>query len=222
MILCCNIALTPVLFRFSFWQICWRFLLSMPWPLTRFCREAQSKAGVEAILLWDTIARDRALSRIHEEEVTEIVSFRKTAAGFEIRIAVAQNSLCCFFGRSTTSTGKLREEGGRVCWIEFEVLGRLSRRWNSARKFWWIWKTPSSKFLILNRIRAQLTIYLTMAKGARASTNKANNAKLKSRVFGPVETERTARLSAKLLELASQPKPTRDDVAMGEEEGSTS
>jgi hypothetical protein len=52
-----------------------------------------------------------------------------------------------------------------------------------------------------------------MAKGARSSTRKANNAKLKSRVFGPVETARTERLSAKLLELASQPKK-RDDVVM--------
>lgn len=47
-----------------------------------------------------------------------------------------------------------------------------------------------------------------MAKGARASTTKANNARLKSKVFGPVETDRTARLSAKLLELVAQPKPT--------------
>ncbi|TVY28641.1 hypothetical protein LHYA1_G002344 [Lachnellula hyalina] len=46
-----------------------------------------------------------------------------------------------------------------------------------------------------------------MAKGARASTNKANNVKLKANVFGPVENARTERLSAKLLELASQPKP---------------
>lgn len=46
-----------------------------------------------------------------------------------------------------------------------------------------------------------------MAKGARASTIKANNQALKRNVFGPVEDARTARLSAKLLELASQPKP---------------
>ncbi|CAL3965912.1 unnamed protein product [Diplocarpon coronariae] len=60
-----------------------------------------------------------------------------------------------------------------------------------------------------------------MAKGARASTTKANNAKLKSKVFGPVETDRTARLSAKLLELASQPrpKPPVKDVAMEAEDG---
>ena len=46
-----------------------------------------------------------------------------------------------------------------------------------------------------------------MAKGARASTKKENNRKLKSKVFGPVEDARTARLSAKLLDLVSQPKP---------------
>ncbi|CZT46208.1 uncharacterized protein RSE6_06607 [Rhynchosporium secalis] len=56
-----------------------------------------------------------------------------------------------------------------------------------------------------------------MAKGSRASTKKANNAKLKSRVFGPVETDRTARLSAKLMALAAQPK-TKKDVEMEEEE----
>ncbi|KAG9242410.1 hypothetical protein BJ878DRAFT_515682 [Calycina marina] len=50
-------------------------------------------------------------------------------------------------------------------------------------------------------------IYYTMAKGARASTIKSNNSKLKSKVFGPIETARTKRLSAKLLALASQPSP---------------
>jgi len=56
-----------------------------------------------------------------------------------------------------------------------------------------------------------------MAKSARASKIKTNNSKLKSRVFGPIETARTERLSAKLLELASLPKPTKkdsDDMAM--------
>jgi hypothetical protein len=55
-----------------------------------------------------------------------------------------------------------------------------------------------------------------MAKGARASTNKANNQQLKANVFGPVENARTERLSAKLLELASQPKPklVKDDIEM--------
>lgn len=61
----------------------------------------------------------------------------------------------------------------------------------------------------------------TMAKGARASTKKANNVKLKSKVFGPVETDRTARLSAKLLELAAQPKPrpAEKDVEIEVEDG---
>ncbi|KAI1302605.1 hypothetical protein F5Y03DRAFT_207174 [Xylaria venustula] len=46
-----------------------------------------------------------------------------------------------------------------------------------------------------------------MAKSSRASTRKANNQRLKANVFGPVELERNARLSAKLLELAAAPKP---------------
>ncbi len=60
-----------------------------------------------------------------------------------------------------------------------------------------------------------------MAKGARASTKKENNRKLKSHVFGPIESARTARLSAKLLELASQAKPGRpkEDIDMDEERG---
>jgi hypothetical protein len=49
-----------------------------------------------------------------------------------------------------------------------------------------------------------------MAKGLRASVTKRNKAKLRSRVFGPVEAARTERLSAKLMELVQQPKPTRD------------
>lgn len=55
-----------------------------------------------------------------------------------------------------------------------------------------------------------------MAKGARASSHKANNQKLKANVFGPIETARTERLSAKLLELASQPKlkPAKEDIDM--------
>jgi hypothetical protein len=60
-----------------------------------------------------------------------------------------------------------------------------------------------------------------MAKGARASTKKANHQKLKSRVFGPVESARIERLSAKLLELASQPKPqpVKEDIVMKSEDG---
>lgn len=60
-----------------------------------------------------------------------------------------------------------------------------------------------------------------MAKSSRASTIKANNQRLKKQVFGPVESARTERLSAKLLELAAQPKPARveNDKAMEDAEG---
>ncbi|KAL2350496.1 hypothetical protein BJ546DRAFT_1068123 [Cryomyces antarcticus] len=51
-----------------------------------------------------------------------------------------------------------------------------------------------------------------MAKSSRSSVRKTNNAKLKSRVFGPVEAARTQRLSARLLELASQSKPPRTEM----------
>ncbi|KAI9881391.1 MAG: hypothetical protein M1830_003398 [Pleopsidium flavum] len=47
-----------------------------------------------------------------------------------------------------------------------------------------------------------------MAKGLRSSVKKSNRAKLRSSVFGPVEDARRERLSAKLLELASRPRPT--------------
>jgi hypothetical protein len=50
-----------------------------------------------------------------------------------------------------------------------------------------------------------------MAKSSRASSRKANNQRLKAKVFGPVEIERNERLSAKLLELAAAPKPERPD-----------
>ncbi|KAI1393484.1 uncharacterized protein F4822DRAFT_423952 [Hypoxylon trugodes] len=50
-----------------------------------------------------------------------------------------------------------------------------------------------------------------MAKSARSSTRKANNQRLKSKVFGPVESARAERLSAKLLELAAQPKPPKPE-----------
>ncbi|KAI1807932.1 hypothetical protein F4811DRAFT_376023 [Daldinia bambusicola] len=49
-----------------------------------------------------------------------------------------------------------------------------------------------------------------MAKSSRASTRKANNQRLKAKVFGPVEAARAERLSAKLLELAAQPKAQSD------------
>lgn len=51
-----------------------------------------------------------------------------------------------------------------------------------------------------------------MGKSARASAIKKNNSALKKRVFGPVEMARSERLSAKLLELASQPKPPREEM----------
>jgi hypothetical protein len=51
-----------------------------------------------------------------------------------------------------------------------------------------------------------------MAKGLRASTKKANRAKLRSKVFGPVEDARMQRLSSRLLDIASRPqsKATQD------------
>lgn len=50
-----------------------------------------------------------------------------------------------------------------------------------------------------------------MAKSARSSTRKANNQRLKANVFGPVESARAERLSAKLLEIAAQPKPVHEE-----------
>ena len=50
-----------------------------------------------------------------------------------------------------------------------------------------------------------------MAKSARASVMKRNHAKLRATVFGPVSDARTARLAAKLHDLASQPKPPQDE-----------
>ncbi|KAL1868465.1 hypothetical protein Daus18300_005898 [Diaporthe australafricana] len=46
-----------------------------------------------------------------------------------------------------------------------------------------------------------------MAKSQRSSVTKANNQRLKKNVFGPIEAARQQRLSARLLEIASQPKP---------------
>jgi hypothetical protein len=56
-----------------------------------------------------------------------------------------------------------------------------------------------------------------MAKSSRASTNKANNQRLKKNVFGPVEAARAERLSARLMALAAEPKPVKD-VEMNEGE----
>ncbi|KAB8253954.1 hypothetical protein BDV32DRAFT_133186 [Aspergillus pseudonomiae] len=50
-----------------------------------------------------------------------------------------------------------------------------------------------------------------MAKSVRASVQKRNRAKLRATVFGPVVDARTERLSAKLQELASQPKPSNEE-----------
>lgn len=49
-----------------------------------------------------------------------------------------------------------------------------------------------------------------MAKSARASTIKRNNAKLRTKVFGPAFDARTERLSAKLQELANAPRPDEE------------
>lgn len=58
-----------------------------------------------------------------------------------------------------------------------------------------------------------------MAKGLRSSRNKANKSELRSNVFGPVETARKERLSAKLIELASKPRSgLEDDMKMAEGE----
>lgn len=46
-----------------------------------------------------------------------------------------------------------------------------------------------------------------MAKSARASTRKRNNANLRTKVFGPASDARLERLSAKLQEIANAPKP---------------
>ncbi|CEI66414.1 hypothetical protein FVEN_g8393 [Fusarium venenatum] len=60
-----------------------------------------------------------------------------------------------------------------------------------------------------------------MAKSARASTRKANNRRLVKNVFGPAEAARNERLSAKLLEVAKQPKPESLDVNMNTQEDET-
>ncbi|RSL97436.1 hypothetical protein CEP52_010881 [Fusarium oligoseptatum] len=57
-----------------------------------------------------------------------------------------------------------------------------------------------------------------MAKSSRSSTRKANNRRLVANVFGPAESARAERLSAKLLELAQQPKPESSNVKMSVDE----
>lgn len=48
-----------------------------------------------------------------------------------------------------------------------------------------------------------------MARSARATVIKRNSSVLRHKVFGPADDARTARLSAKLMELAQQPKPDK-------------
>ena len=45
-----------------------------------------------------------------------------------------------------------------------------------------------------------------MAKGLRSKVKKVNKQRLRSNVFGPVEEARKERLSAKLIELAAEPR----------------
>jgi Protein of unknown function (DUF2423) len=60
---------------------------------------------------------------------------------------------------------------------------------------------------------------ITMAKGARASSRKRNNAVLRAKIFGPAHDARTERLSAKLQELVSKPKPAEERVMEVDSEG---
>lgn len=56
-----------------------------------------------------------------------------------------------------------------------------------------------------------------MAKGARASSKKANRTKLRARVFGPAEKARAERIHAKLLETIQQPKPEKTEMDTAED-----
>ncbi|KAL2007183.1 hypothetical protein VTN00DRAFT_8621 [Thermoascus crustaceus] len=58
-----------------------------------------------------------------------------------------------------------------------------------------------------------------MAKGLRSSVRKRNKAKLRATVFGPAVDARTERLSVKLQELASQPRPKNSETANMESNG---
>ncbi|TID15849.1 hypothetical protein E6O75_ATG08907 [Venturia nashicola] len=51
-----------------------------------------------------------------------------------------------------------------------------------------------------------------MAKGLRATSKKNNRLKIRSRVYAPVDEARTERLSQRLLDLASQPKPAKTEM----------
>jgi hypothetical protein len=56
-----------------------------------------------------------------------------------------------------------------------------------------------------------------MAKGARASSKKANRTKLRARVFGPAHQARAERIHAKLLETIQQPKPEKTEMDTAED-----
>lgn len=58
-----------------------------------------------------------------------------------------------------------------------------------------------------------------MAKSSRSSTKKFNNQRKAASIFGPAESARAERLSARLLELAKQPKPESSDVKMNTDGG---
>ncbi|GLB20184.1 hypothetical protein AtubIFM61612_010111 [Aspergillus tubingensis] len=60
-----------------------------------------------------------------------------------------------------------------------------------------------------------------MAKSVRASVTKRNRAKLRATVFGPAVDARTERLSAKLQELASQPRPNEEKSSMELDDATT-
>lgn len=54
-----------------------------------------------------------------------------------------------------------------------------------------------------------------MAKSSRSSAIKANNQRKAANINGPVEAARLERLSARLMEIANQPKPKPEsDVNM--------
>jgi hypothetical protein len=56
-----------------------------------------------------------------------------------------------------------------------------------------------------------------MAKGARASSKKANRTKLRARVFGPAEKARAERIHAKLLATIQQDKPEKSEMDTAED-----
>lgn len=51
-----------------------------------------------------------------------------------------------------------------------------------------------------------------MAKSLRSNRSQINKSSLRKKVFNPVEHARAERLSAKLLELAQQPKPEKTEM----------